>query len=72
MIEVEKIRNWTQPAHRLGTEISYPVCKLWEILLTNLHYLEEKWKFSHAMMLCSGDQHLSLIGKENRGYLLLA
>ena len=51
MIEVEKIRNWTQPAHRLGTEISYPVCKLWEILLTNLHYLEEKWKFSHAKQL---------------------
>lgn len=71
MIEVEKIKNWIQPAYRLGTEISYHVYKLLEILLTNLHYLEEKWKFSNSMMLRSGDQHLSFIEKENRSYLLL-
>lgn len=71
MVEVEKIQNWTQPAHRLGTEISYPVYKLLEILLTNLHYLEETWKFRSAMMLRSDEQHLSFIGKDNRGYLLL-
>lgn len=69
IIEIEKMLNWAQPGPRLGREVSYPLCNLLGILLTNHHHPEEKYKFVNVTMPHSDDQHPYFIAKENRSYL---
>lgn len=42
---------------------------MYNILLTNLHYLEEKWQSNNAVIVHFGDQHPSFVAKEDRGRL---
>lgn len=67
MTEVEK--NVKLDSSWDDWEVSCPMYNLLNILLTNLHYLEEKWQFNNAVMFHFGDQNSSLVAKENRGHL---